>query len=325
MEAADGTFNDSTEVVQALGIEIGMMELGAHYAFVRVRDSNNQWSDASGGEFLVVAPPSPAIVINEILQAPDAVDDEDGEWIELYNNSGDTISLAGYVLKDADDDSIYISFGEILPYSYFVLGCNGNPSQNGGYQPDFVYDWDDFYLSNSSDEVILSLGATVVDCVAYDNGATFPDPTGASMELINPGLDNALGMHWLTAVESFGDGDLGTPGTENSRYADIPTPVTLTIAKSGNDIVLNWNMSFGAVEYIIFRGIQPYFIPGAAAAIDTLEAVVFTFTDTNALISGQKYFYNVKGNIPQNVLLTSNFPPPIVVKKTDKSRIITSQ
>jgi len=51
--------------------------------------------------------------------------------------------------------------------------------------------------------------------VNYDGGPDFPDPNGASMSLIVPGMDNNLGESWCTATTAFGDGDFGTPGAEN--------------------------------------------------------------------------------------------------------------
>jgi hypothetical protein len=54
--------------------------------------------------------------------------------------------------------------------------------------------------------------------VAWDDGATFPDPTGASMSLDPSKLTADLnddGEAWCTSSSVFGDGDLGTPGAPN--------------------------------------------------------------------------------------------------------------
>ncbi len=44
----------------------------------------------------------------------------------------------------------------------------------------------------------------------------FPDPTGASMSLLDPTLDNNVGANWCTSTTPFGDGDKGTPGFLNN-------------------------------------------------------------------------------------------------------------
>jgi len=60
-------------------------------------------------------------------------------------------------------------------------------------------------------------GATMIDQVTYDDGLTFPDPNGASMNL-DIGhynyLDNDNGANWCLGVTSY-NGDLGTPGSAN--------------------------------------------------------------------------------------------------------------
>ncbi|HHE54917.1 MAG TPA: T9SS type A sorting domain-containing protein, partial [Caldithrix abyssi] len=76
------------------------------------------------------------------------------------------------------------------------------------------------------DEVVLvySDGITEVDRVEYDNGATFPDPNGASMELRNPNYDNNDGSNWDAATTPYGNGDLGTPGAKNDNYVSALEP-----------------------------------------------------------------------------------------------------
>ena len=65
------------------------------------------------------------------------------------------------------------------------------------------------------DETIAAALGVEADRVEYDGGATFPDPNGASMSLIDPALDNNVGANWCEASTPFGDGDLGTPGGAN--------------------------------------------------------------------------------------------------------------
>ena len=169
----------------------------------------------------------PNIVINEIMQNPSAVVDDVGEWFELYNNDTETVDINGWIIKDDDTDYHVIDNGgplTIAPGAYLVLGVNGNVAENGGVNVDYVYSG--FTLANSDDEVVLvySDGITEVDRVEYDNGATFPDPNGASMELRNPNYDNNDGSNWDAATTPYGNGDLGTPGAKNDNYVSALEP-----------------------------------------------------------------------------------------------------
>ncbi|MEL6944645.1 MAG: hypothetical protein AAFO82_18465, partial [Bacteroidota bacterium] len=96
------------------------------------------------------------------------------------------------------------------------LARSGDQNTNGGVAVD--YEYDRFTLGNETDQVIIECNGLVIDSVGYDNGATFPNPTGASMSL-NPNnlnaADNDNGANWCEASSAYGDGDLGTPGAAN--------------------------------------------------------------------------------------------------------------
>ncbi|SVD00995.1 uncharacterized protein METZ01_LOCUS353849, partial [marine metagenome] len=161
-------------------------------------------------------------IINEIIQNPLQVNDSEGEWFEVFNPTTFDIDLEGWTIKDvstsqnpADAENHIISTSIIIePGEYIVLGINSNMSTNGGVTVDYQYS--DISLMNSSDALILidPYGNTR-DSVAYDNGATFPDPNGASMALLDPDLDNSLGSNWVQSTLAYGDGDKGTPGRAN--------------------------------------------------------------------------------------------------------------
>jgi len=168
------------------------------------------------------AAPGP-LVINEIMKDPElSSNDFNGEWFEVLNTSDSEVNLNGWKIADIDYDfhtiinDLYIGPGE-----YFVLGRNGDTLINGGVHLDYAYGT--MILSNSADEVLLiNPQNDTVDLVAY-NDVYFPDIPGKSMELINPNLNNNIGLNWLEATIPFGDGDLGTPGQVNIPYAPIIT------------------------------------------------------------------------------------------------------
>jgi Ca2+-binding RTX toxin-like protein len=191
-----------------------------------------------------------SLVINEIMQNPDAVFDNNGEWFELYNPSGTDIDIDGWTISDNGADSHTINNGGPLTVpagGYLVLGNNTDTTTNGNTPVAYSYG-SSFFLSNSDDELVLTDDeANEIDRVEWDGGPNFPDPTGASMTLADPTTDNNIGANWCTATTSYGDGDLGTPGLTNTCDTPVPTcnglAVTVFIGAGdlpteGDDVIL---------------------------------------------------------------------------------------
>ena len=164
---------------------------------------------------------SSAVVINEIMQNPSVVEDEKGEWFEIHNNSTEFVDLNGWIIKDMDTDFYMITQSLIIsPEDYLVFSNNSDQNTNGGVYVDYQYN--NIVLDNSDDEILLvSSDETVVDSVTYDNGTTFPKPDGVSMALLDPNMDNSVGLNWRKGTTAYGDGDLGTPGLPNSKIIPL--------------------------------------------------------------------------------------------------------
>ncbi|MFC1789876.1 lamin tail domain-containing protein [Patescibacteria group bacterium] len=163
------------------------------------------------------------LVINEIMKDPQAVSDTYGEWFEIYNSTPEAIDLQTLVIKDLGTNDFTITGPNpiLIPgFGYFILGRNGEPSQNGGLTVDYVYST--FQLANGEDEIIILDGTTEIDRVEYDSGSTWPNSSGVSLMLLDPELDNNLGSNWAIATTLYGNGDLGTPGEAN--FPATPTP-----------------------------------------------------------------------------------------------------
>jgi len=186
------------------------------------------------------------IVINEIMQNPSAVSDTNGEWFEIKNVTGSDVDINGWTIKDDGSDNHVINNGGplIVPAGgYLVLCRNADSAVNGGVPCDYQYS--SFLLSNSDDEVVLvDDGATPeeIDRVNYDNGATFPDPNGASMAYggppdatTDPSVDNNNGARWRTSTSTFGAGDKGTPGAKNDDVLG-PNAITFAGMKASNGV-----------------------------------------------------------------------------------------
>ncbi len=191
------------------------------------------------------------LVINEIMNNPSAVSDTYGEWFELTNTGSEIIDLNGLIIRDGDSDQHFISHPEplLLPSGEFlVLGRSADIELNGGVTPNYVYTG--INLNNTWDELILvHPSGVVLDEIAYDNGASFPDPSGASMMLTDPALDNSIGAHWTVSTEPFGAGDLGTPGAENTAGCAHSGDVNGDSMTDVIDLVLIVSHILGELEF----------------------------------------------------------------------------
>lgn len=200
------------------------------------------------------------VVINEIMQNPqrNAGSDYDGEWFEVVNIGDTAIDINGWCIRDNGSNSHTINNGGPLNVpagGYLVLGRNGNTSQNGGVTLDYVYGTA-ITLANGDDEIILKdaacgTGGTLVDEVWYTGSSPWPNPDGASMAFCFGSQNNNDGSQWRESnTATYGDGDYGTPGTQNDSCG--PTVVSLRSvdarAKAGISV---WVLPIGAA---IFAG-----------------------------------------------------------------------
>lgn len=176
--------------------------------------------------------PAPQIRVSEIMQNPDVTADYKGEWFEVGNFGNTAVDLNGWTIHDDDDDRHVVASSVVIePGNYAVFARNGDSAANGGVTPAYVYG-DDVRLFNSWDELTLvDPYGRRAQRIKWDDGRTFPDPTGASMSLADLSLDGSAGSNWCTATTPFGAGDRGTPGQANTC-----TTVPLDV---GPDLVIN--------------------------------------------------------------------------------------
>lgn len=115
------------------------------------------------------------LMFSEMNVNPEAVDDELGEWVELYNTASYAIDIGGYTFRD-DDIDLWVLSGPIVvePHGYIVLCASTDPTLNGGVPCDgwFNRDWDGggLALANSPDELVLTRpDGTEIDWLYYDD------------------------------------------------------------------------------------------------------------------------------------------------------------
>jgi hypothetical protein len=163
------------------------------------------------------------LALTEIMNNPAMVSDPDGEWFEVYNASGRTLILNGlYLMSTVDGEEVQVLDDDLIylePGDFFVFGSNDDPTTNGDVEVGYRYEG--LLLSNESDEITLVADGIVLDSLEWDDGATMPDPDGASMGTDYGVYDSTLNNDtsiWCAATIGWSDnpaGDKGSPGTDN--------------------------------------------------------------------------------------------------------------
>ena len=162
--------------------------------------------------------PAPAgkVIVTEFMANPKAVQDSDGEWIELFNIGNQPVDINGWTLKDQGTDAHVIQAPGplVVPAGgYLLLGRTTDKLLNGGVH--VLYAYKDFFLANTEDEVVLQdTGGAVVDSFSYSATKGFVIPEGASLSLKHPGVDQNDPGNWCAEPSPWpgSKGDNGTPG-----------------------------------------------------------------------------------------------------------------
>ncbi len=174
-------------------------------------------------EEIIPKKPEPGdMIFTEFMVNPQVAEDEQGEWVELFNTSGYSIDVGGYYFQDNDYD-LYILEGPIVVAAgdYLVLCASLDIDLNGGVPCDAWFkrdsEGDGLALANGPDEIMLVRPDGVeIDRVEYDDTWYLPGIAIGVNPLYQDGEGNDDLSHWChqTTVISSG-GEPGTPGQVN--------------------------------------------------------------------------------------------------------------
>jgi hypothetical protein len=166
-----------------------------------------------------------AIVINEIMYHP-ASDNNDEEYLELYNTGDQAVNVSNYSFTSGIAYT-FPSSVTIPAKGYLVVACNaavikalyGIENVVGNYVGQ---------LSNSGETLVLEDNVgRIVDEVTYSDSAPWPtaaDGDGPSLELINPENDNNDPFNWRSSAFPGSGKPWGTPGKANSTTSADLSP-----------------------------------------------------------------------------------------------------
>jgi hypothetical protein len=150
----------------------------------------------------IVVPQPGQALISEWMANPDAVDNHEGEWVEVRfdaaaDANGLTLSdLSGAQAQVQSDTCIAVRAG-----GHVVFARSFDPLKNGGVEP--VVALLSLSLNNRDEQLTLQTAEHVLDVVSYD----------AAQAGIATQVDEAGRV--CAAMDPYGEGDLGTPGAPN--------------------------------------------------------------------------------------------------------------
>ena len=193
----------------------------------------------------------PNLVISKIHYNP--LDDgeyvsEDLEFIEITNNSNQSVNLTGYYLRELGISYQFSANASVLSNQKIYLCSNAIAFQNYyGLTPFGVFTRN---LSNKSYKIILSdaFGNTI-DQVEYKDNTPWPedaDGTGSYLQLVDLNSDNSLAVNWIASMQSLSTENIASSQQELIIYPN-PTKGPITIK-------LN-NLKTEPLEFIIYNSL----------------------------------------------------------------------
>lgn len=231
----DLTGNISANAIEVNGHEMSIPIINTTVVKARIKEGNI-WSPLH--ELRIIPVKTSDVVVNEInYNSSPGFDTED--WLEIYNNSGSDISLAGWKIKDSNDDHIF-EFGQqtMLEKDSFLVVCYDTSAFKALFENVDNYVGNlGFKLGSDGDIVrIFDNNNLLIDIVQYAVNTPWPAAaygTGATLELLNPDYDNTQPENW-EASHSF-----GSPGKINTRF---------TVTKINDSSIARGPISFALAQ-----------------------------------------------------------------------------
>ena len=236
----------------------------------------------------------PDLVISKIHYKPleeGGYSSKELEFIELTNNSNQTIDLTGYYIRELGVSYQFLSNATVAANEKIYLSGDAAAFEDFyGFAPfgEFTRD-----LSNSSYKIILSdaFGNTI-DEVWYTDSDPWPesaDGDGPYLQLVDLNSDNSLASNWIASSETLSTKDVAHLQQHITVYPN-PTKgnITITLDSSKTE----------SLEFIVYNSLG--------------QAVGYFELDSNNLeinlsyLSSGVYYYHIKNKgelISQNKII----------------------
>ena len=183
-------------------------------SLIAVLDFNLDEDSTNNSYYFSVVPSFKAksVIVNEIMFEPNR---DEPEWIELYNNSPDTINLKDWSISDvlAAPTSTILTNADcnLFPHEYFIVAKDSSIFNYHKTIPSKILVLPFANLNNSKDGVVLKDGALeTIDSVMYYG--YWLKKEGCSLERIKFNESSVQSSNWGTSK----DNEQSTPGRINS-------------------------------------------------------------------------------------------------------------
>jgi hypothetical protein len=161
------------------------------------------------------------LLITEIMFNPLSLGDTEGEWIEILNNSGESINMINLAIRRGSTNGFHVISSDLIlaKGEYAVLGRTATATNN----VDYVYGTS-ISLANTGENIIINTYGTngidgdIICSIDYGANGFNTGVNGSSLQLdseITDATAALLGSNWCSSTLTYNTGDLGTPGTIN--------------------------------------------------------------------------------------------------------------
>lgn len=241
-------------------------------------------------DYITVMPASVGdLIITEIMYNPPESGDDSLEYIEIYNNSDDAVSLLGYTFTDG---IVYTFSNEDIASGDYILVAKSASAMMSTFGV-AAYEWTSGGLSNNGElvKLVSATGATI-DSVAFATSAPWPTAAngdGPSITICDPETENSVGDNWHASVNYLvdnanGDAIYGSPLMAPAPVADFVADVT-AFPGSGGAVQFTNMATCNADSYAwVFEGATPATSTDANPTVNYSTAGDFdvTLTVTNS-------------------------------------------
>lgn len=259
---------------------------------------------------------SQAIVINEFMSSnKDIVKDEDGnfsDWIEIYNDSEDTINLSNYTLSDDINNLSRWHFPDTIIKSkeFLLIFASG---KNKGVQGKQLHT--NFSIKNEGEDLFLVNDGNIVhkiNAIELKNNESYglyPDASNNSYKfhLPSPGKSNNLGIVQDEVIFSQNGGiykncftlSLSSKNPDNQIYytTDGSIPTTLSFLYKLPLLLDESMFSNKDISLIKMSPDLYYYPPERIIKAIIIKAAVFNNGNKVSEVATNTYFINEIGNI----------------------------
>jgi hypothetical protein len=215
------------------------------------------------------------VVLNEVMATPaPVVGLPDAEYVELFNRSSKTFSLAGWHLADAAGTNAALPAALLQPGQYVILCANSRVPLLNAFGNVLGLSVPFNFLNDAADSLALTdAQGRLVHTFAYTR-ATYQDSLksrgGYSLEMSDPN-NTCPGADNYRAAENAAGGTPGEPNSILNKYRDLVPPVlAAAIVQNPTSIQLRWSepLDRPTAETVTNYALQPGNVQPALALLD---------------------------------------------------------